>query len=54
MGNMMTPATPRHSIRAKPGECFIREISLRRAYGQSEPASPLVYLAKLSLTSETR
>ena len=27
---------------------------LRRAQGQSEPAIPLLYLAKLSLTSETR
>jgi hypothetical protein len=27
---------------------------VRRAQGQSEPAIPLLYLAKLSLTSETR
>ena len=46
--------TARHSIRAKPGEFFIAKSPLRRAQGQSEPAIPLLYLAKLSLTSETR
>ena len=50
----MTPATPRHSIRAKPGDFSSAKSPLRRAQGQSEPAIPLLYLAKLSLTSETR